>query len=46
MLDLIVRGGLQPERLVQRTIGLGEAPAALPRMGAFEDVGVTVIDRF
>jgi alcohol dehydrogenase len=46
MLDLIVRGTLKPERLVQRTIALREAAAALPRMGAFADVGVTVIDRF
>jgi alcohol dehydrogenase len=46
MLDLIVRGSLQPERLVKRTITLREAASALPRMGAFEDVGVTVIDRF
>jgi alcohol dehydrogenase len=46
MLDLIVRGTLQPERLVGRTIALREAASALPRMGKFEDVGVTVIDRF
>lgn len=46
MLDLIERGSLHPERLVQRTIALREAASALPRMGAFEDVGVTVIDRF
>ena len=46
MLDLIARGSLKPERLVQRTIALRDAAAALPRMGEFEDVGVTVIDRF
>ncbi len=46
MLDLITGGRLAPERLVGRTIALSEAPAALPRMGAFADVGVTVIDRF
>jgi threonine dehydrogenase-like Zn-dependent dehydrogenase len=46
MLDLIRRGRLHPARLVKRTITLGEAASALPRMGAFEDVGVTVIDRF
>ena len=46
MLDLIARGRVHPERLVKRTITLGEAASALPRMGAFEEVGVTVIDRF
>ena len=46
MLDLITGGRLFPERLVGRTIALGEAPAELPRMGAFEGVGVTVINRF
>ena len=46
MLELIKDGRLAPERLVGRTIALSEAPAALPRMGAFEDVGVTVVDRF
>lgn len=46
MLDLIARGSLQPERLVRRTIALPEAASALPRMGAFEDIGVTVIDQF
>ena len=46
MLDLISRGRLSPERLVARTIALSEAAAALPRMAAFESVGVTVINRF
>ena len=46
MLDLITGGRLSPERLVTRTIALSEVPAALPRMNAFEGVGVTVVDRF
>ncbi len=46
MLDLITRGRLSPERLVTRTIALSEVPAALPRMNAFEGVGITVINRF
>jgi alcohol dehydrogenase len=46
MLDLITGGRLSPERLIGRTIALSDAPAALPRMDAFEGVGVTVIDRF
>ena len=46
MLDLITRGRLSPERLVTRTIALSEVPAALPRMDAFEGVGITVVNRF
>jgi len=46
MLDLITRGRLSPERLVTRTIGLSEVPAALPRMSAFAGVGITVVNRF
>ena len=46
LLDLIARGRLFPERLVGRTIALSDAPSALPRMGAFEGRGVTVINRF
>ncbi len=46
LLALIVGGRLAPEQLLRRTIPLSEAPAALPRMAAFEGAGVTVIDRF
>jgi alcohol dehydrogenase len=46
MLALITGGRLAPERLVARTITLGDVPAALPRMGKFEHTGITVIDRF
>ena len=46
MLELIARGDLSPERLVTRTITLSEVPAALPRMDAFEGVGITVVNRF
>lgn len=46
MVDLITRGSLSPERLVTRTIALSDVPAALPRMDAFEGVGITVVNRF
>ena len=46
MLELITRGDLSPERLVTRTITLSEVAAALPRMDAFEGVGITVVNRF
>ena len=44
MLDLIVEGRLQPERLIGRSIGLHQAPAALVAMDRFDGVGVTIID--
>jgi alcohol dehydrogenase len=40
---LMSRGVLQPERLVERTIALAEAPAALAAMGEFGGAGITVI---
>lgn len=46
LLDLITGNRLAPERLIGRTIALSDAPNALPRMDAFEGVGVTVINRF
>jgi alcohol dehydrogenase len=46
MLEMIVAGRLQPEKLIGRTIGMDEAPAALAAMDRFSDVGVTVIDPF
>lgn len=46
LLAMMTAGRLQPGRLVQRTIGLDEAPAALEAMGRFAQPGVTVIDRF
>ena len=44
--ELIRRGRLQPERLVEKTISLDDAPAAFEAMGRFEGLGITVIDRF
>ena len=46
MLAAIADGRLQPARLVNRTIGLGEVPAALAAMSQFRDAGITVVDRF
>jgi alcohol dehydrogenase len=44
LLDLVMRGKLEPGRLVKRTIGLDEAPAALTALGETSPTGVTVID--
>jgi alcohol dehydrogenase len=46
LLAMMAAGRLQPGRLVQRTISLDEAPAALQAMARFVQPGVTVIDRF
>jgi alcohol dehydrogenase len=46
MLEMIRAGQLRPDRLVGRTIGLDEAPAALTGLDEFAHAGVTVIDRF
>lgn len=43
MMSMIAAGVLRPERLVTRTIGLEDAPAALVAMGAAPGSGVTVI---
>lgn len=44
MLDLVVAGTLQPQRLVERTIGLAEAADLLPRFDTAAVAGMTVID--
>ena len=44
MLDLVVAGTLQPQRLVERTIGLAEAAELLPRFDTAPVAGMTVID--
>jgi alcohol dehydrogenase len=44
LLDLVMSGRLEPRRLVQRVIGLTEAPAALADLGASPNAGITVID--
>jgi len=43
MMDLVAGGTLRPDRLVSRTIGLGETPAALTMMDTAPSAGVTVI---
>ncbi|HCE56922.1 MAG TPA: alcohol dehydrogenase [Prolixibacteraceae bacterium] len=44
--EMIKTGKLKPELLVGKTISLDEAPEALMNMDKFENVGVTVINRF
>ncbi|WP_193610324.1 zinc-binding dehydrogenase [Nocardioides lijunqiniae] len=44
MMALIASGALQPQRLVERTIGLEEAAALLPAFDRATVAGITVID--
>ncbi|WP_107772867.1 zinc-dependent alcohol dehydrogenase family protein [Nocardioides sediminis] len=44
MLALIEHGRLQPQRLVERTIGLDEAAALLPRFDQATVAGMTIVD--
>jgi alcohol dehydrogenase len=44
MMALIERGSLQPQRLVERTIGLDEAAALLPGFDQATVAGMTMID--
>lgn len=46
MFEMIKTGKLKPELLVGKTISLEEAPNALMEMDKFENVGVTVINKF
>jgi len=46
MLDMIMAGKLEPQRLIGKTVPLEEAPAELEAMNRYEAVGITVIDRF
>lgn len=46
LLDLVTTGRLDVGRLIDRTISLDEAPAALEAMGSFGNNGITVIDQF
>ncbi|HPE75223.1 MAG TPA: zinc-dependent alcohol dehydrogenase family protein [Draconibacterium sp.] len=46
MFEMIKSGKLKPELLVGKTISLTEAPKALMEMDRFENVGVTVINKF
>jgi alcohol dehydrogenase len=45
MLEMILSGTLQPQRLIGETVTLDEAVDALPAMTDFALTGVTVIDR-
>ena len=44
MLDLIVRGALRPQDLIERTIGLEEAAELLPRFDRATVAGMTLIN--
>jgi alcohol dehydrogenase len=44
MLALIEAGKLQPQRLIERTIGLGDAAALLPGFDQAKVAGMTMID--
>lgn len=46
LLEMIRAGKLEPGKLVGKRIALGDCLAELPRMGQFDPLGVTVIDRF
>ena len=46
MFEMIKTGKLKPELLVGKTISLEEAPKALMKMDKFENIGVTVINKF
>ncbi len=46
MMEMIGSGKLTPQKLVGKTIGLGEAPAALMAMDRFDGTGITVITGF
>jgi alcohol dehydrogenase len=43
---LIETGKIDPRRLVLQTIRLDEVPTALPALGTFDIVGMTVVDRY
>ena len=44
MLALIADGSLEPQRLVERTVGLDEAAALLPALDRATPSGITIID--
>jgi alcohol dehydrogenase len=46
MMQMIMNGRLQPEKLIYRTIDLEESLDELARMNEFRNVGVTVINKF
>lgn len=44
MLTMIERGELRPQELIERTIGLEDAGAALPALDSAAPAGITIID--
>jgi alcohol dehydrogenase len=46
MLEMIMSGLLEPQRLIGKTVSLEEAPHELESMSRFGALGITVIDRF
>nr|WP_298999240.1 zinc-dependent alcohol dehydrogenase family protein [uncultured Allomuricauda sp.] len=46
MLQMIQKGVLQPQKLIERTIKLEELVTELPRMDTFSTSGIMVVDRF
>jgi alcohol dehydrogenase len=44
MLTLMKQGSLQPQRLIERTIGLDEAAALLPGFDRATFAGMTMVD--
>ncbi|MEM9934167.1 MAG: zinc-dependent alcohol dehydrogenase family protein [Bacteroidota bacterium] len=46
MMDMISSGKLQPDKLIEKTISLEEAPEALMNMNSFSQNGVWVINSF
>ena len=44
MVAMIERGDLMPQKLVERTIGLENAAAALPGLDAASPAGITIVD--
>jgi len=46
LLDMIKAGKLSPQKLIGKTIGLEEAVQELPNMNSFQNIGVTIIDKF
>ena len=46
MLEMILKGKLQPEKLIGKTISLEESLVELPNMDTFSGIGIKVIDEF
>ncbi len=44
--DMIKSGKVQPERMIGKTISLEEVPETMVNMDKFENLGITVINRF